>query len=352
MNGSLIKRISSAIKVTNIISEKIDSTILIAGAGQVGSRYLQGMANCQNTLDIYVYDVSEQSLQLAKKRWEQVFHTVSPSHHGGATDSAVQHKVTFSPSFEKIPKKIDIAVVATNADVRPLVTKQIVTTCKVKFWILEKVLAQSEVALDEIASLTQGSVGSWVNIPRRMMVWHHQIREKLRSEIPLYITVSGNLWGLASNGIHHLDLVEWWTGEKLSSINVSELDSQWIESKRKGFFEITGKITADYSGGTRLTLESKLDGTPYTIKVEGQNNILEIDEAKGVASGTGGVMITGKIEMQSKITSKLVTDLLVDKNCDLPKLSESVEIHRIFLRSLLEHWNNVHSTNVDTLPIT
>ena len=56
--------------------------------------------------------------------------------------------------------------------------------------------------------------------------------------------------------------------------------------------------------------------------------------------------------MQSKITSKLVADLLVEKNCDLPELSESVEMHRVFLRSLLEHWNNVHSTNVDTLPIT
>ena len=64
------------------------------------------------------------------------------------------------------------------------------------------------------------------------------------------------------------------------------------------------------------------------------------------------VMIIGKNEMQSKITSKLVADILVENKCDLPKLSESVEMHRFFLRSLLEHWNNVHSTNVDTLPIT
>jgi hypothetical protein len=232
------------------------------------------------------------------------------------------------------------------------VVKQIASICDVQFWVLEKVLAQSVTELDDLLTLTQNSTGAWVNIPRRMMIWHQQIREKLQSDIPLHITVSGTLWGLACNGIHHLDLVEWWTGEKLSSINVSELDSHWIESKRKGAFEITGKITADYSGGTCLTLESKLEESPLTIKVEGQNIILEIDEAKGVASGTRGVMITGKNELQSKMTSKLVTDLLVNKNCDLPKLSESVKIHRIFLRSLLEHWNNVHSTNVDSLPIT
>ena len=39
--------------------------------------------------------------------------------------AAIQHKVTFISSFEKIPKKINIAIVATNADVRPQVVKQI-----------------------------------------------------------------------------------------------------------------------------------------------------------------------------------------------------------------------------------
>ena len=325
--------------------------ILIAGAGQIGSRYLQGLASCKNTLDIYVQDISELSLEIASQRWEGM-NQPTTDFHGELTESAVQHKITFESSFEKIPKQIDIAIVATNADVRPQIVKQITANNEVRYWVLEKILAQSEVGLDEILSMTRNSSGSWTNIPRRMMVWYKQIRKKLMITAPLTVKVSGALWGLACNGIHLLDLVAWWTGEKLSTINVSELNSQWIESKRKGFFEITGKITAYYSGGTRLTLESKLDGTPYTIKVEGQNNILEIDEAKGVASGSDGVMITGKNELQSEITSKLVADLLVEKNCDLPKLSESVEMHRVFLRSLLEHWNNVHSTNVDTLPIT
>ena len=56
--------------------------------------------------------------------------------------------------------------------------------------------------------------------------------------------------------------------------------------------------------------------------------------------------------MQSLMTTRLVDTLLTDGDCDLPKLSESVEMHRIYLRSLLEHWNNVHGSNDDTLPIT
>ena len=58
--------------MTNTTSDHNSATILIAGAGQLGSRYLQGLANCQNNLNIFVLDISEQSLQIAKQRWEQV----------------------------------------------------------------------------------------------------------------------------------------------------------------------------------------------------------------------------------------------------------------------------------------
>ncbi len=330
----------------------MSATILIAGAGQLGSRYLQGLANCQNTLDIYVQDIYEQSLQVAKQRWEQVAHPVDCGTVSGMTAPSIQHKVTFLSSFEKIPKKIDIAIVATNADVRPQVVKQIEANFEVCYWILEKVLAQSLTALDEILILTQNSSGAWTNIPRRMMAWHKQIRERLRSESTLKITGSGSLWGLACNGIHYLDLVSWWTDEKLRKIDTSKLDSKWIESKRKGFFDVTGKIAAFYSGGTRLVLQSRLEGSPFKMKVEGQNSVWEIDEIKGVAVCSDGIIITGNNEMQSSMTSKLVDDILAGKNCELPKLSDSVEMHRIFLRSLLEHWNNVNSRNDDTLPIT
>jgi hypothetical protein len=330
----------------------MSATILITGAGQLGSRYLQGLANCTETLDIYVNDISEQSLQIAKKRWEQVLKTVSQDTVLGMMVPSIQHKVTFFSSFEIIPKKINIAIIATNADVRPQVIKQVATKCDVQFWILEKVLAQSLSALDEIITWTQNSSGAWVNTARRIMVWHRQIFEKMRNESPLAINVTGSLWGLACNGIHYLDLVSWWTGEKLNKIDTSKLDSHRIESKRKGFFEITGRITAYYSGGTRLVLESRLEGSPFKMKVEGQNSVWEIDEIKGVAVCSDGIIITGNNEMQSSMTSKLVDDILAGKNCELPKLSDSVELHRIFLSSLLEHWNNVNSRNDDTLPIT
>ena len=88
------------------------------------------------------------------------------------------------------------------------------------------------------------------------------------------------------------------------------------------------------------------------MKIQGQNSTWEIDEIKGEAVRSDGIIITGNNELQSSMTSKLVDDILAGKNCELPKISDSVEMHRIFLRSLLEHWNNVNNRNDDTLPIT
>ena len=45
--------------------------ILIAGAGQLGSRYLQGLSKFKDLLNIYVFDISDDSLKMAQSRWEE-----------------------------------------------------------------------------------------------------------------------------------------------------------------------------------------------------------------------------------------------------------------------------------------
>jgi hypothetical protein len=159
-------------------------------------------------------------------------------------------------------------------------------------------------------------------VPDIYRAWHQQIREKLQSYIPLHIKGSDSLWRLACNGIHYLDLVSWWTDENLKTRDTSKLDSKWIKSKRKGFFEVTGEISAVYSGGTHLVLESSLEGSPFKINVEGLNSVWEIDESKGIAVGSDGIILNGKNELQSTMTSKLVDDILGGENCDLLTMPE------------------------------
>ena len=320
----------------------MSATIALAGVGQFGSRYLQGLAYCQRPLEIHVQDVSAQSLQTAKLRWEQA----------SSSESSISHKVFFHSSLDKLPRHIDVAIVATNADARPQVVRKICNGHQVRYWVLEKVLAQSESALDELLRLTRNTEGTWVNTARRMMTWHQQIRNAISKGGPLTVRGGSLFWGLACNAIHHLDLVAWWTGETLLSIDNADLDPQWMPSKRPGFFEITGKLNALYSGGTRLTLESRPDGKPFTLEIEAKEGNWKVDELNGVATGPREVVISGQNELQSTLSSKLIDTLLWTGQCDLPTLPVSLELHRVLLRSLLGHWNRTHGTEVDELPIT
>ena len=45
--------------------------VLIAGAGQIGSRYLQGMVKFSEPLTIWVYDISPSALAKIKIVWDE-----------------------------------------------------------------------------------------------------------------------------------------------------------------------------------------------------------------------------------------------------------------------------------------
>ena len=81
--------------------------------------------------------------------------------------------------------------------------------------------------------------GAWVNTTRRASSWHQQIYEQLPRVQSWQVKGSGGAWGMACNSIHFIDLIAWWTGEELISVDASGLE-KWFPSQRSGFWEVTG----------------------------------------------------------------------------------------------------------------
>lgn len=316
------------------------ATILISGSGQLGSRYLQGLAKCRLPLRIYVQDIHEESLGRAEQRWNEV---LGPKTH---------HDASFHTSFESLPRQLDIAIVATTADARPRVVGEISGLTAVRFWVLEKVLAQSESGLDEIMSHIGKGSGAWVNTPRRMMPWHQQIKSQLGLKHPMTLKVEGGLWGLACNAVHYLDLFAWWTGETLHAVNTDRLDPNWFEGKRQGNWEISGILEAIFSGGSRALLSAK-EGVDSDILWVGDGHLSwHIKEAEGLATRSDGIEILGRIIYQSEMSAGLVESILEGGRCNLPTLEESADLHRIFIHSMLEHWKRAGNPAAAFVPIT
>ena len=315
--------------------------VLLLGAGQLGSRYLQGMVKTSARLRMTVVDPSVSSLETARSRWAEV---------GG---DQCQHEVRWVESVPIELNRIDLALVVTSARGRADLVYRISAHIEVRYWVLEKVLAQSVRDLELITKATSDSQGAWVNTPRRMMTWHQALKDAFGSRSPIKSAYSGGLWGLACNSVHFLDLISWWAGEKLKSIDTKGLDSVWFESTRAGYFEVTGKLMAQYSRGTTLTLGVRDSAETQPLKVAlADGTIWRIDEANGVALSSTGERIDGCLELQSRLTARLVDDILLRSHCDLPTLEESAAVHSVFLDAMLAHWNLSQNCNDTRVPIT
>ena len=314
--------------------------ILIVGVGEIGSRYLQGLSKCENTLNIYVLDVKEESLVRAKKRWLEV------------TNKEIKHKVFYIDTINLIPKYIDVCIIATTSNIRPEIVKIISKFSSIKYWILEKVLAQSDSGLTEIQSNVKNSCRAWVNIPRRIMPWHQEIKFNLGLKKPISVKISGGSWGLACNSIHFLDLFEWWTDETIEEVCTNSLDFKWFKSKRVSNWEIHGTLHSKYSNGSIASFTSKPDNSDLNICISDNSLSWKIIESVGIAQRSDGYQIYGKLPFQSEITAKLIDQILTNGNCSLPTIENSIKMHRIYIKAMLKHWQIHSKETTQVVPIT
>ena len=114
------------------------SRILLIGAGQLGSRYLQGLSSIDRTSAIFVVDPNLDALSLARQRFEQM-----------PAASHVQ-SVMYHQDLAELDGEFDLAIIATNADVRKNVVDSLLTSNNIKYLILEKVVFQS---IDDLAKI-------------------------------------------------------------------------------------------------------------------------------------------------------------------------------------------------------
>lgn len=320
--------------------------IVIIGAGQLGSRHLQGLALSNHPLNIQVVDPSAESLKIAESRFKEVAGTFTG-------------KVAFLSTLEKLEKKIDVAIIATSSKVRKDVIFSLFESATVNYLILEKVLFIKESDYIDVALLFQKTdTKVWVNCARRLYKVYTDLKSELQG--PLNMTVVGNEWGLGCNGIHFIDLFAYLTGETGLQLSTASLVDEIFESKRNGYVEFYGTINGEVKGNN-LSLTS-FSGTPSPMRIN-------IDTPKARYSiqegGKGKIWISraennwsweeSNIEMpfQSQLTNLLVDELLEKGTCDLTTFEESSSLHLTFLKSLLSFIRVLKNDNsITECPIT
>ena len=311
--------------------------ILIAGAGQLGSRYLQGLSKFNDLLNIYVFDISDDSLKMAQSRWDECNNNF--------------HVVHYIKDYNQLPKYLDLAIVSSSANVRVLIVENILLFSTVKYWILEKILAQSKDELIVLNSLIENSANTWVNTP--MHAWPLYLEIVKLYPNPTKVTANFfNIRGLICNSIHYIDFISRWIRADINNIDLSHVNNTWVPSSRNGFYEAEGKLTINFNDKSILNMSSRSGDDKFKVEIFVNNEIWKVYENEGYAINTQGNLLHGKTLLQSELTAILLEQIINTGNCDLPNLEESINQHIPLIHNLTKHWNEFMNIEVDRLPIT
>lgn len=317
--------------------------ICIIGAGNIGSRHLQGLKKVSFPLSIEVIDSSSKSLNIARERYKQV-------------ESKTPHKISFLKTVSEISKNIDLAIIATSSNVRRKVIDDLLRTTSVKYLILEKILFQEKNDYLYIENvLNKEKIKTWVNFSMRTMPFYRDLKNRGGS---IQMFVSGSQYGLITNVIHFIDYVYFLTGCLEFSVNNQGLDKKIVNSKRRGFLELTGTLVVNFKDGSTGVFTCYPTGnSPFIIEVTSSNfHIIskESERKAWISSSKKGWKwneIDTDIPFQSNMTNLLVEKIFKTGNCNLTSYKDAAELHLQLLESLIKYLNS-HSRKFNLYPFT
>lgn len=321
--------------------------IAIIGAGQLGSRHLQSLAKLEIPAEISVVDPSPASLAAARERFEQI-----PANPDVAS-------VSFLESLDLLGSALDLAVIATNADVRADLVRRLLAKADVPFMMLEKVVFQEPADFESIAGLlAQKGTQAWVNCPRRMYPFYQELHRTLEPLQPLHYAMQGGEWGLCCNSVHFVDHLAFLTG--CPDFNVAFTDEpEILESKRKGFWELAGSLTGTGRDGSSFVLRS-MKGTqaPPVIDILGRRARAVLNEFTASAhlalekDNWSWKALPCAIPYQSELTHLAARSILETGTCALTAFEESSRIHKPLLECFAREFSRLSGGKIRGCPIT
>jgi predicted dehydrogenase len=304
--------------------------IKLVGAGQLGSRHLQALKAIDRPLEIHVVDPSAPSLATARERYEGI---------GGNAG----HKLNYSATVPATGP-VDIAIVPTSAAVRRAAIEALLAASPVKYMVLEKLLFVEPGDYQAVSNLLRDKgVRAWVNCPMRVMPVYEAIRASL-GQGPVHYRVTGSQFGLVTNAIHYLDHVVHLSGCNEFELDTSGLEERAIDSKRAGYLEYNGTLSARFADGSRCDMTCYPQGNaPVVVEISTPSARFIVRESEGrlwrstEAAAWKWEEDAAPIPFQSQMTAGIVESLLGRGTCGLSPFEASVQTHRLLLEPLLRH---------------
>jgi len=296
---------------------------------------------------IEVFDVSDASLEIAKNRFNEAYNTKTSN-----------IKIVYSKNMNSMSKNVDLLILSTSSKGREQIIKDVCMKSNIKNIILEKVIFQDPDSYERVNHFFQEKgINCWVNCWPRTIPIFKTIKNKIKEFDNFELHVSGNHWGLGSNSLHYLDLLNFFSnGAEL--IKIESVISEIYEAKRKGYYDFIGKISAENINGNSISLNAAKGKEGYiTINLISGRNLFkvvdQISEMKVIEQNEGEKTINiEQFPFQSQRTHLIARDILAKNICELPCYDKTYHIHKKFIKSLLLTLNRDHQKEYHLCPIT
>jgi len=297
--------------------------ILLIGAGQIGSRHLQSLANLPSLKTVYVIEPNSIAEEVARSRWQEA-------------SKGNEAKVKFFP-YHALNHQwgIAVAIIATPSAGRLEVFRK-VFEMGIKYIISEKVLFQSiaeyRLAL-ELCDQNETKVVS--NHVYRYVEIFQQLRSAVgNKKIRMDVQVGNN--GMGCNLIHFIDLFQYISYGVIQPFHTTI--AKPLSASRRGdvFVEFTGEAEIWNDKGSRLQVVfSGSQPKPPIFTISFSGGTIRLDEGtcqvQTTMTGFDGLSFTSP--QISGLTHIIVNELL-SGCCRLPTLTESFMANFCMLQSL------------------
>ena len=303
--------------------------VAIVGCGGIGSRHAQGAARAPEVSRIDCVDVDKNSIDLCKTRLEEINH---------------DKQVVFHSNVASLTEHVDVCIVATPSKNRKQVILDILDKINVKYFILEKIVFQTEEDFNLIEDVfLKQNIKCWVNCYSRAEERYKEVKKniakgssfKMIAEYP-----EPPNFNLGSSVIHILDLFCYLRNDYNLKTDLGGLEKTILESKHAGYMEFTGRIQAQNKFGDSLDIRPQaVSSLRYTIQFENMEYVCSEDQDfYFCVTNKQKTLFESEFLWQNSLTNLYIRDIINNETCDLPTLNESYKVHRFLLEAVRDHF--------------
>ncbi|MBI2870550.1 MAG: Gfo/Idh/MocA family oxidoreductase [Candidatus Omnitrophica bacterium] len=323
--------------------------VLLVGCGEIGSRHLQAIASLSQVEEVEIVDPRPEAHALGKERLHE------------ALDRRSEIRYRWIRSLEEAAPSGGLCIIATQASGRSAIVRQ-AAGLGYRTFLLEKIVTQSVEEYDELLTYSRNhSLSVWVNCKSRAYPFHKQAAERMDPEEPIQFLVAGGNHGLATNGIHIVDLFVHYDRCRRLIPQGSRLDSILHPSKRgKNVYDMSGTLQAVSEKGSFFSLTFARDHQAppcFMVTSRAYRFLLVQDDRWAYEADASSRWAWRPIPFEgnlliSNMSRRFVSDLLEKGSCELPTLEECFPAHEFLLGEIKTQFRLLTSPTLEHCPVT